>query len=445
LVLQKVLVNAPFPILSSLLTGIIYLVSSQSALVVTGVIGAGGALVVLSLVSFGYYLKDLAEEDDKRDAEDRVASRDTRGSRVDTEAGVTSSAHKTGIDGAGELSVAEQPMSRHIVIHAIASEVDDAVSHVEGPEDIEPTAQLSVGQLSHPEGENLVQPARAESPVSITPPAMSTTDETPTLATKSTVVLEQGTKALIDTAWEDVLTSDHESTSKKTKKATKSSKKKTKNATKSSKSKGERSSVVKRSDEGQVGVPVGAEAEMEDVRAVCEANISRLDSKLGATALLAASAPKGEASVTTTDPKASTKAKRPMSGIKVAKGSKLSNDGMQDKGVTGSALQSVKTVVKGGRTMALQTIHVHSDVGPASDRASVSDVKTKVKKVKTVRRPKKKKAKRVKRETRATDNDTAAENVIAAVGKLSLSIARPKRRASLRMSVDENDSECDED
>jgi len=198
MVFQKVLVNAPFPILSSLLTGIIYLVSSQSALVVTGVIGAGGALVVLSLVSFGYYLKDLAEEDDKRDAEDRVASRDARGSRVDTEAGVTRSAHKTGIDGSGELSVAEQPMSRRIVIPAIASEVDDAVSHVEGPEDIEPTAQLTVGHQSHQVGEDLVQPACTEGPLSITPSAMLTTDETPTLATKSTVVLVQAAKTEID-------------------------------------------------------------------------------------------------------------------------------------------------------------------------------------------------------------------------------------------------------
>jgi hypothetical protein len=414
MVLQKVLVNAPFPILSSLLTGIIYVVSSQSALVVTGVIGAGGALVVLSLVSFGYYLKDLAEEDDKRDAEDRVASRDARGSRVDTEEGVTRSAHKTGIDGAGELSVAEQPMSRRIVIPAIASEVDDAVSHVEGSEDIEPTAQLTVGHQSHQVGEDLVQPACTEGPLSITPSAMLTTDETPTLATKSTVVLVQAAKIEIDTEWEDDLAPDHESTGKKTKKASKSWKKKTKNATKFSKTKGELNSVVKRSDEGQVGVPVEAEVEWEDVREVSEADTSRFDSKLRATALLTASAPKREASVTTTDLKASTKAKRSTSGTKVAKGSKLSNDAKQDKGVAGSALSSVKTVGKGGRAMSLQTINVRSDAGPVSDRASDTDVK---KKVKTVRRPKKKKSKRVKRETRVTENDTAAENVVAAVGK----------------------------
>jgi hypothetical protein len=133
-------------------------------------------------------------------------------------------------------------------------------------------------------------------------------------------------------------------------------------------------------------------------------------------------------------------AKRFILGIKEAKGLKLSNDAKQ--GVAGSALQSVMTVVKEGRAIALQTIHVRSDVGPDSDRASDTDDKTKVK---TVRRPKEKKTKMAKRETRLTDNDADPDNVEVAVGKLSLSIARPKRRASLRISADENDSECDED
>jgi hypothetical protein len=431
MVLQKVLVNAPFPILSSLLTGIIYLASSQSAVVVTGVIGAGGALVVVTLVIFGYYLKNLAEEDDKRDAEDRVASRDARGSR--TEAGVGTSANKVGVDGAREVSVSEQAMSRRIVIPAIVDEVDGAVPHVETRDDVALSDRMRVGQLSQQarlEGEDQVPHARADGPVIIPPRTMSTTEDAPTMATKSTDVPVQGTtKAEIDTEWVDVITPGDASTSKKTKKATKSSKR-TKNSSKSLKTEGESTDAVKllKRSEGQVGMPVEAEVEWEDVRVVSEVDASCLDSKLRATASLKTSAPKRESSVTTIDPKASTKAKHSISGTKMAKGSKLSNDAKQDK-----------TVVKGKRANALQTIHVRSDVGPASDRASDTDVKTKVK---TVRKPKKK-TKRAKRETRVTD--AAADNVTTAMGKLSLSNAKPKRRASLRISVDGNGSECDED
>ena len=71
--------------------------------------------------------------------------------------------------------------------------------------------------------------------------------------------------------------------------------------------------------------------------------------------------------------------------------------------------------------------------------------------MKTIRRPKKKNAKKIMRNKRCTldthdmNTDNAANNMAIAMGKLSLSNAKPKRRASLRISVDENGSECDED
>jgi hypothetical protein len=426
MVLQKVLVNAPFPILSSVLTGIIYLVSSQSALVVTGVIGAGGALVVLALVNFGYYLKDLAEEDDKRDAEDRVASRDARGSRIDTEAVVKRSAHRTGVDGAVEGSLLDHSMLTRSVTPSIPCDGDDAVVHAEDRDDVALSANLCVGKLSHGvrvEGEDLVQSVPADVSVSIAPLEMSTTDKTPVLATE---VLVQASKAEY-TKSEDIPTSTDESMNERSSNATKSSKKISKTAIKSSKMKGESTDAMKHCDERQVRVPVEAEVEWEDVRAASEAHATRLDSKLTATTSLKASASKRESSVIPTDPKAFTTAKRSLSGTKRLKYAK------QAKCITGSSRQSVKAVVKGVRSMALKTIHVRSDVGPASNHASDTGVNTKVK---TIRRPKKKKAKRVKRVTRVADSDAAADDVVAAVGKLSLSIAKPKRRASRRISVD---------
>jgi hypothetical protein len=237
------------------------------------------------------------------------------------------------------------------MIPAIVDEVDGAVSHVETRDDVALSDRMSVGQLSQQaqlEGEDVVQPTRADGPVIITPCAMSTSEVTPTLATKSTDVPVQGTtKAEIDTEWEDVITPGDASTSKKTKQRAMSSMKRTKTSSKSSKMKGESIDAVKRSDEGQVGVPVKVDVQWEDIRVIGAADAACLDSAKA--------------------------------------------------------------------------------------------------KLNTARRRKKKKTKRLKKETRVAHNDAAADNVVAAIGKLSLSNAKPTRRASLRISLDESDAEIDED
>jgi len=218
---------------------------------------------------------------------------------------------------------------------------------------------------------------------------------------------------------------------------------------------------------------VKAEVILEDVLAAGKADAkARLVKKLGKKIVRNDLALKRPSSLTPKGTSTSSEANMSMlhtsacvpssKGSKVAKGSKLSKNAPIVKGaktanaakgakevkesnritcVMDSRVHSVEAVGKGRRVMALPTIHVRSN-------APDSDAKTTVK---TIRRPKKKNAKKIKRDKRCTldthdmNTDNAANNMVTAMGKLSLSNAKPKRRASLRISVDENGSECDED
>jgi hypothetical protein len=112
-----------------------------------------------------------------------------------------------------------------------------------------------------------------------------------------------------------------------------------------------------------------------------------------------------------------------------------------------AGVKSKSSKVSALRIMASNTMQrqmgerdVAFDAAPSFKPAVVSAVGV------SIHRKNKKKARRDKRETLGTDNDDVADNVAAAVGTFSLSSAKPKRRASLRISVDnENYSECDVD
>jgi hypothetical protein len=145
--------------------------------------------VLLFMIAFalvGNKVRESLNEEVERDVKDRNQSRDARGSRID--------ADRSGGNGTSGSAVAVQERRRSIVHPDFMSECHSTDPDVEtyGSEIVPPCD----AELTHPPMQ--MQPACAESPDSIMPQEVSSTDETPTLATKSTVVLLQAAKTEID-------------------------------------------------------------------------------------------------------------------------------------------------------------------------------------------------------------------------------------------------------